>query len=83
VSARSEAYKWIWRDDDGSLQVYDLGRDPGERSPLDDPELLAEGRRHIDAYLVLDSQGAPASDAPTRVLDEKTRGKREALGYIE
>ena len=83
VTARSESYKWIWRDDDGSLQVYDLVRDPGERSPLDDPDLLSEGRRHIAGYLALDSEAAAASDGSARVLDEKTRGKLEALGYIE
>jgi arylsulfatase A-like enzyme len=83
VTARSDPHKWIWRDDDGSVQVYDLRRDPGELVPLDDPALILRGRAHIEAYLALDAQAGQAAGAPSRVLDEKTRGKLEALGYIE
>lgn len=95
VTARTSTTKWIWLDDGSEMQAFDLTKDPGEQAPLAYPELLAEGQAFIDAYLAQDFEegGSEASDAregedgapqqEERVLDEATRQKLEALGYLE
>jgi len=80
VTARTPALKWIWREDEPGLRAYDLRRDPREKTPIDDPEVLARGSTLIEAYRALDD----APRAPShRTLDEKTRRKLEALGYVD
>ena len=84
VTARTKNHKWIWRSNEEGLLVFDLTADPGEKTPLQNENLSAEGQVLIDAYLALDD--LPQDDeepAPARVLDEPTRQKLEALGYVE
>lgn len=95
VTARTSTTKWIWLDDGSAMQAFDLTEDPGEQAPLASPELLAEGQAFIDAYLAQDlergrgetsdaDEGTRDPAAPEeRVLDEATRQKLEALGYLE
>jgi len=85
ATARTRRYKWIWREDQPHVRVYDLRTDPDERSPLRDPELQARGRDLIETYLALDAEAGPDENhsKKDRVLDQDTREKLEALGYVE
>ena len=56
LMARTDEYKWIWQASQPALRVYDLRQDPGETTPLDDPELLDRGRVLIEAYRDLRSR---------------------------
>ncbi len=90
IAARTTDHKWIWREETGAYEVYDLRADPGEQTPLDDASLSAEGRALIEAYRGLDGGAEPPTGArggetasPAEVLDGQTRRKLEALGYVE
>lgn len=56
IAARTDEYKWIWQATPPALRVYDLRQDPGETTPLYDPELLDRGRVLIEAYHDLRAQ---------------------------
>ncbi len=92
VTARTATHKWIWSDDGQELRAYDLRTDPGEQSPIDDPELITQGHTFVEAYLAQDDRPEKSTsqrsndepdETPERVLDETTRRKLEALGYVE
>lgn len=92
VAARTPTHKWIWHDDGSPIQIYDLRSDPAEENPLDDPVLLAEGQALIEAYLSQDDDRAARAatkaarklqTAEESILDQSTRQKLEALGYVE
>lgn len=81
VVMRREPWKAIWNAEPGSLELYDLGTDPGERRNLakDQPAVAGELRtaatdwlRNCDATL----------REPARVeIDPRIREKLHALGY--
>lgn len=85
VAARTPTRKWIWHDPPTRpAEVYDLVADPGERTNIATPELLAEGEPHRRRYEALGratQRPAPVSTTPT--LDPETTEKLRALGYIE
>lgn len=92
VAARMPTRKWIWHDDGRPLEFYDLEKDPGETSPVPDQENLAFGKALIEAYLTQDETETkkkttttenPSETPKKRVLDQTTRQKLEALGYVE
>ncbi|HWP64794.1 MAG TPA: sulfatase [Candidatus Limnocylindria bacterium] len=79
IAARSLTRKWIHTaSEPPALVAYDLVADAGEQRPLDDPALLAEGRRHVEAYRGLGAAG-PAS-VEIEISDE-ARKRLRALGY--
>jgi arylsulfatase A-like enzyme len=61
-------------------EVFDLSRDPQERSPLEDPEALERGRRRVVAYLSRVRARSRGSDAEAT---EDLEAALRALGYIE
>ena len=69
-------------------ELYDLGLDPQERSDLsvERPEALAEGLQLLDAYWAsIDGSrkdGEAAGGEEGVELDEETRRRLEALGYL-
>jgi len=85
VTARTRDHKWIWREGESEPgEIYDLRSDPGEKKPLRDPALALEGKKLIDRYLALGG-GAEASPPSARALpiDDATRRKLDALGYVD
>lgn len=80
VTARTSKYKWIWKEGEAGLETYDLGADPDELAPIDDPQIITRGRELIESYL---SQGDAPEKVRERDLDQATRQKLEALGYVE
>lgn len=80
VAARTPAHKWLWREGKTGLEVYDLQADAQERTPLSDPQLLAQGQELIDDYLALDRG---RTTPPEREVDNAVQHKLKALGYID
>ena len=64
-------------------QLFDLESDPGERVDLaaKRPELVRELRRGLE--VLLREGDAAAQETPGVSLDEETRQKLIALGYVE
>jgi arylsulfatase A-like enzyme len=87
LAVRSGRYKLITiRNGTPIDEVYDLENDPGERENLagERPALTAELRRLAGAYWQqarLEAQGKPPGEE--RVIDEITRERLRALGYLE
>ncbi len=92
-AARTRRYKLLWEPDGppdeprtaGEWRLYDLASDPGEtrpRAPEGDPAAeaaLARLRAALEARAAL----APLAGVGARVpLDEATRQRLEALGYV-
>ena len=70
----------------GALELYDLGRDPGERTDViaSTPERLAGMRAHLDAWLA--DHGVHVDEAATPdvpPIAPEDRGRLRALGYVE
>lgn len=65
-------------------EIYDLGADPGEESPLAGPSAFLEAGRHL-LDLHIEAAGKLAGDHGAGKqklrIDEKTREELEALGY--
>jgi arylsulfatase A-like enzyme len=76
--------KFIWASD-GRHELYDLGKDPGERHNLLDSRPEAAGR--FEDILVRELGPAPITRPPESVeppaLDDGMRTMLEALGYVE
>lgn len=79
IAARTGSHKWIARDDSPvPARIFDLRSDPGETRSLEDEDLRAEGRGHLEEYRSLLS-----GSATKRELDARTTEKLRALGYLE
>jgi arylsulfatase len=74
-------WKLLWNSK-GRHGLYDLGRDPGERSNLAarDPARVARMSALLDRYLA--SLPRPGAAGPPRELDAATRDALKALGYV-
>ena len=91
VAARTAGFKWIGSDDPAyGVKVYDLTTDPGERAPLDDPDLAAIGRVLEGSYRGIASsakQGSAEETTPGTAkkpeIDDATVEKLKALGYMD
>jgi arylsulfatase A-like enzyme len=70
-------------DDDGSLELYDLGTDPGELVDVagEDVERAEAKRRRLLELLTRYSRKGHA-DQPADDVDEDTRAMLERLGYL-
>jgi len=90
VAARTQGFKWIGSDDPQvPMQTFDLTTDPGEKKPLDDPEMASPGTAFEATYRALaraQKQSAadePGTPAKKPELDEATIEKLKALGYMD
>jgi arylsulfatase len=82
-----EAFKYIRSIGAGREELYDLSRDPGEQMSLVlvAPETLARGRALANAHLAQAAalrQRLGLRDATPMPLDEDTRRRMRALGYL-
>jgi len=68
---------------DGSVSLFDLGRDPGEETNLAEsaPQLAAELLGELDSLLTVPG-GATPVPAPLEAMSEQQRRILESLGYI-
>ena len=75
-----ERWKYILRPHDGMERLYDHRADPEERNDLSgsEPETLAHYRGLLEGWL----SGARPHTMQIRGMDEETRDKLRALGYI-
>jgi arylsulfatase A-like enzyme len=81
---REERYKLVLDTGDGSVRLFDLVSDPGERTDAAaaNPEVVRSLRRPLDAYLAeLTARGAFA--VSTADADPKLQERLKALGYVE
>jgi len=80
ASAGDSRWKYILRPADGVAEIYDLLGDPGEYVNLigDRPELHAQYDEILTDWL----GRAQLSTEPTSKLDERSRERLRALGYI-
>ncbi|MFN8604023.1 MAG: sulfatase [Candidatus Binatia bacterium] len=91
VAARAAGFKWIGSDDPVyGIKVYDLTTDPGEKKPLDDPELATLGRILEKSYRAIPSTAEEGSAEETKPgaprkpeIDDATVDKLKALGYMD
>jgi arylsulfatase A-like enzyme len=82
--ARDRNHKWIARSKAlAESEIYDLGSDPGEQRPLDDPALRARGVELFGEFDALMDRGGKHDKPAERELDEETESKLRALGYLE
>ena len=77
---RDERYKLILDRRDGTVELYDLERDPAEQRDIADrePDVVARLRAPLDRYMTHESH---APDRPPLTDEEKETLR--ALGYIE
>lgn len=83
VVARRGDWKAIWNRDPGSVELYDLARDPAELDDLStaNPALTSDLGTQLRSWLGTcpqESRGAAQLDG----IDERTRQKLRAMGYI-
>lgn len=83
IVIRQDRWKGIWNDEPGTLELYDLERDPDERSNLssENAELAAALGATARAWLA----DCRAQTTPTEELgeiDTETQEKLRALGYF-
>ena len=85
LAVRQGEWKGIWNAETESLELYDLGRDPGESEDLSaaEPELVEEMISFAQSQLARCEASATERYRGNELrLDEKTRRRLEALGYI-
>jgi arylsulfatase A-like enzyme len=83
-SVRSERYKLIWDSRTGSSELYDLERDPGERTTLENPVL--EGYLREELFLWYREQERLKAKEPApddAILSEEDRRGLESLNYLD
>jgi arylsulfatase A-like enzyme len=74
-------WKYIVGTDDGSVELFDLASDPGERNNLRDelPEKVEELAAHLEDWMRVHGRTWPVPDE----LSDQDRRRLEALGYVE
>ena len=85
LAIRQREWKGIWNAETESLELYDLGRDSGESEDVSaaEPELAAEMIDFAQSWLARCEASAMETYKENELqLDEKTRRRLEALGYI-
>jgi len=87
VAVRDGSWKAIWNHEPGTLELYDLARDPGEQtdrsaSRPDRTAALRElGRSALGACR--DPENGPGPSPGALPLDDETRRRLEELGYLD
>lgn len=85
VVIRQGEWKGIWNAETESLELYDLGRDSGESEDMSaaEPELVGDMLHFAQSWLAGCESSAMESYTENELqLDEETRRRLEALGYI-
>jgi len=79
-----DGMKYIYREQTGREEVYDLAADPGERRPLEGPpdDFLARARHVLQTHLD-SSQQRVVDESPDGTLQEELRDRMKSLGYIQ
>ncbi len=72
--------KYIWAPEEGDEELYDLGRDPDE---LVDVTILHPDAVQEDRKLIEEWRRGESKEHHQQRVDEETRKKLEALGYIQ
>jgi arylsulfatase A-like enzyme len=83
VVVRQDQWKGIWNDEPGTLELYDLDADPGERSDLngEKPDLAAALGAQARTWLAnCRAQAIPPAELDQ--IDAETQEKLRALGYF-
>jgi arylsulfatase A-like enzyme len=83
-SVRGERFKLIWDSRTGASELYDLERDPGERSAVE--SRVREGHLKEELFLWYREQERLKARDPSpddAVLSEEDRRRLESLNYVE
>jgi len=86
VVVRRGAWKGIWNVDVQTFELYDLSRDPAERSSAtsQEPELAATMHRYAQDWLErCRLSGGQATPSGVEGLDEDTLESLRSLGYVD
>ncbi len=84
VAIRSGAWKGVWNQAIDTLELYDLGSDPGERTNVaDGHEPLVTAMRSMAEQWYAECMGSKQEAEVIEVLDEETLRNLRELGYVE
>ncbi|HEY8516041.1 MAG TPA: sulfatase [Candidatus Binatia bacterium] len=92
TAARLAGFKWIFQENETvPNEIFDLTVDPGEKAPLDDPQLVRIGQRLLWQYrrsagVAAAQATAPEADPladPKPEIDQRTVDKLRELGYLD
>lgn len=85
LAARQGNSKWIFRsrDDQKTVEIYDLNADPAEKTSLDDRTLQYKGEMIAGGYMKLGIKAPQPAAAPAQLVEPETQKKLRALGYVE
>jgi arylsulfatase A-like enzyme len=84
IAAQTSTAKWIYGEQEGRIvEAYDLGNDPGEQHPVDDPGFLARGLAAVAPYRSVRERGGTKPSGPVPHIDPKTERNLRALGYLD
>jgi arylsulfatase A-like enzyme len=83
VVLRRDGWKGIWNADVGRLELYDLAADPGEQDDASGREpALAAGLQAAATGWLAACRDAAVPPAETGELDDRTRARLRAMGYL-
>lgn len=84
VALRTPQHKYIYAFDSGAEQLYDLTADPAEKRNLaaEQPELAEGFRSRIFGWIEVVDTGLSVISGQVE-LDEESKKRLEALGYVE
>jgi arylsulfatase A-like enzyme len=82
VAAREGSHKYIWREEDGAEQLFDLSCDPGETESLIGREEAAGAEEHLRAAVRQRAREIGVADARAKLTDRVRRLGR-SMGLVE
>lgn len=79
IAVLADGWKYVWHEADGRSLLYDLRRDPAEKRPVEEPEVMAVLEPELDRYFDWFSQDR--FEIPT-LTDEQVE-QLKGVGYLQ
>jgi arylsulfatase A-like enzyme len=85
IAVRTERFKFIWDNQEPHPELYDLASDPGETEDVsrEYPDLVRKFEARVQAHLQRVAETAPDTTPDALDLDDATRHRLRALGYVD